>query len=292
MNMPTDTVTVEDNTDESMRDFVVTIVEQIESGELQLPTLPEVALKVRDAVEDPNGTVSQVAEAVSQDAALSARLLQVANSALYRGRVEITSLSMVISRLGSPLVRDLVIAQAMKQMFQATNEVIDTRLHDLWMHNVEVAGICRGLAPSCPGANPDEAMLAGLLHDMGTLPVLFYAEQHAELMQVDGLLDRLVEELHATIGADLLSLWNFPQALIDVVAEHENLTRDHDGPADLVDLVQVANLQSRAATPHRYSTINWMNVPAFHRLGFGADTEEIVVGDVAEMVSEVKSLFA
>jgi len=291
MNTVTDSVSVGESADAPLSEFAATIVEQIESGNLQLPTLPEVALKVRDVVENPDGTVSQVAEVVSQDAGLTARLLQVANSALYRGKVEITSLPMAISRLGCPFVRDLITVQVMKQMFQAANEAIDARLHGLWAHNVEVAGICRGLAGICPGTNPDEAMLAGLLHDIGALPVLFFAEQHEEILYIDGLLDQLVEELHSRIGADLLQLWNIPQVLIDAVVEHEHLSREHDGPADLVDLVQVANLQSRFATEHRHGPVNWMAVPAFQRLGFRDSAEEIVVGDVAESVDAVRILF-
>ncbi len=131
MNTVTDSVSVGESADAPLSEFAATIVEQIESGNLQLPTLPEVALKVRDVVENPDGTVSQVAEVVSQDAGLTARLLQVANSALYRGKVEITSLPMAISRLGCPFVRDLITVQVMKQMFQAANEAIDARLHGL-----------------------------------------------------------------------------------------------------------------------------------------------------------------
>ena len=113
---------------------------------MQLPTLPEVALRVREAVADPNISAGQVAEVLSQDAGLTARLIQVANSALYRGRAEIATLPMAIAGLGSNLVRDLVCAQVVKQMFQATNEEIDSQLRDTWTHSVEVAGVARGCA--------------------------------------------------------------------------------------------------------------------------------------------------
>ena len=80
---------------EAVEVFVTELIQDLESGQLQLPTLPEVALRVRDVVDDENASANQIADIIAQDAALSARLIQVANSPLYRGRQEIDRLSMV-----------------------------------------------------------------------------------------------------------------------------------------------------------------------------------------------------
>ena len=140
--------------------FVNELIQDLESGQLQLPTLPEVALRVRDVVDDEDANASQIAEIIAQDAALSARLIQVANSPLYRGRQEIDRLSMVVARLGNKLVRNLVTSQVMKQMFQATNDVVDQHLRAVWEHSVQVAAIARALAGSVPGVMPDQACQA------------------------------------------------------------------------------------------------------------------------------------
>ncbi len=272
--------------------FVNELIQDLESGQLQLPTLPEVALRVRDAVEDEDASANQIAEIIAQDAALSARLIQVANSPLYRGRQEIDRLSMVISRLGSKLVRNLVTSQVMKQMFQATNDMVDERLRALWEHNVQVAAIARALAGQCPGVMPDQAMLAGLIHDIGILPILYRAEEREELLQTPGLLDKLISELHTRIGGAILKHWKFPDALIAVAAEHEDLERTHSGGADLVDLVQVANLQSRIDSDHPLSQADWSRISAFQRLGLDVDVHEIELTDVAEEIDEVQKLFA
>ena len=271
--------------------FVNELVQDLESGHLQLPTLPEVALRVRDVVDDENASASQIADIIGQDAALSARLLQVANSPLYRGRQEIDRLSMVISRLGNKLVRNLVTSQVMKQMFQATNDMVDQRLRAVWEHSVQVAAIARALAGQTPGVEPDQAMLGGLLHDIGTLPILYRAEERDELLETPGLLDHLIESLHTRIGGAILKHWKFPEALVAVAAEHEDLTRDHSGPADLVDVVQVANLQSHIDTDHALSKADWSTIPAFHHLGFDVDVHEIELTDVAEEIYAVQQLF-
>ncbi len=271
--------------------FVNELVQDLESGHLQLPTLPEVALRVRDVVDDEDANASQIADIIAQDAALSARLLQVANSPLYRGRQEIDRLSMVIARLGSKLVRNLVTSQVMKQMFQATNDMVDQRLRAVWEHSVQVAAISRALASRAPGIEPDQAMLAGLLHDIGILPILYRAEERDELLDTPGLLDHLIETLHTRIGGAILKHWKFPEALVAVAAEHEDLTRDHAGPADLVDVVQVANLQSHIDSDHALSQADWSKIPAFHQLGLDVDVHEIELTDVAEEIDAVQQLF-
>jgi len=272
--------------------FVNELLEDLESGQLQLPTLPEVALRVREVVDDENANAGQIAEIIAQDAALSARLIQVGNSPLYRGRQEIDRLPMVIARLGSKLVRNLVTSQVMKQMFQATNDEIDQRLRAVWEHSVQVAAIARALAGQCPGVMPDQAMLAGLLHDIGTLPILYRAEERDELLDDPELLDQLITRLHAGIGGAILKHWKFPDTLVAVAAEHEDLGRSHDGPADLVDIVQVANLQSHINNDHPLSQAEWTQISSFHRLGLDVDVHEIELTDVAEEIDEVQKLFA
>jgi putative nucleotidyltransferase with HDIG domain len=272
--------------------FVNELIDDLESGHLQLPTLPEVALRVRDVVDDENANANQSAEIIAQDAALSARLIQVANSPLYRGRNEIDRLDMVVARLGSKLVRNLVTSQVMKQMFQATHDEVDRHLRAVWEHSVQVAAISRVLAGQCPGVSPDQAMLAGLLHDIGTLPILYRAEERSEMLETPGLLDHLIASLHTRVGGAILRHWKFPDALVEVAEQHEDLTRTHDGGPDLLDVVQVANLQSHMGTEHALGNIDWTQVAAFHQLGLDNDVDEIELTDRVEELEEVQELFA
>jgi len=272
--------------------FVAELIADLESGHLQLPTLPEVALRVRDVVEDEGVSANQIAEIIAQDAALSARLIQVANSPLYRGRQEIDRLSMVVSRLGSKLVRNLVTSQVMKQMFQATNEAVDQRLRAVWEHSVQVAAIARVLAGQCKLVSPDQAMLAGLIHDIGILPILYRAEERDDILDTPGLLDELISRLHTRIGGAILEHWKFPASLVAVAAEHEDLERTHEGEADLVDVVQVANLQSHIDTDHPLANVDWSGISAFQRMGMETDVHEIELTDCAEEIDEVQKMFS
>lgn len=273
----------------SAESLVTTLLEDLEAGRLELPTLPEVALRVRDAVEDESSSARQIAEAVSSDPALAARLVQVANSPLYRGRREVDDVQTAVVRLGRDLVRTLVTSLAMRQMFQATTEAVDRRLHALWSHSVQVAAISRALAGQ-HGLAPDRAMLAGLLHDVGALPLLVRAEEDESLLADEAAFDALVRELHPRLGEAILRSWRLPDYVVAVAAGHEDLARDPGGPPDYVDVVTVANLQSHLGTAHPLARVDWSQVAALRRLGLADDVSVVELAAESEEAREVQAL--
>ena len=169
---------------EKAEQFFAELKKAVESDRLILPTLPEVALKIRAAVEDENTSAQKIADTLTQDASLSARLIQVVNSPLYRSRNPIDNLQMAVTRMGIRLVRDLVISLAMKQIYQATSNVLDVYFRKSWNNSVEVAAISRMLATTVQGINPEQALLAGLVHNIGSLPILVLAEDDDDLFQM------------------------------------------------------------------------------------------------------------
>jgi len=256
----------------------------IEQNRITLPTLPEVALKIRDAVEKDNSTAQQIADMVTTDAALSARLLQVANSPLYRGRVPIENIQMAVTRLGQKLVRSLVVSLAMKQIFQATTDTQDKQLRKIWEQSVQVAAICRALAQSA-GLNREQAMLAGLIHSIGSLPILTMADSFPELISDPIKLDSFIEHLNPQIGKLILQTWGFSESLIKVPEFYMDPEYDGGPTADYVDIVQVARLQVMDKMDP-----GWLMAPAFRKLGIEPEVEVIEIEGVAENVEEVKQI--
>ena len=270
--------------------FFESLQTAIKENKITLPTLPEVALKVRDAVEQENVTAHQIADMVATDAALSARLLQVANSPLYRGRVPIESIQMAVTRLGYKLVRSLVVSLAMKQIFQATNDTLDVRLRSMWEQSVEIAAISRVLSQNRRHLDKEQAMLAGLIHNIGSLPILTWAESYPELMEDEAELDKLVAELTPAIGTQILEFWGFPESLVKVAAEAQNLSYDSGPQADYVDVVIVARLQALPADKVG-DMASWINVPAFLKVGLDPEVEMIEIEGVAEDIESVQAFF-
>lgn len=274
------------------------LVEQIRDdvahNRIHLPTLPEVALKVRDAVENDTADAHQVAEIVTGDQALSARLIQVANSPLYRGRVSIDNVQMAVTRMGLKLVKSLVVSLAMKQMFQATSDALDKAFRKVWEDSVEVAAIARVLAQGVDGLEPEQAMLAGLIHNIGNLPILTKVDDLLGYEASAVLIDRLSDKLSPEIGCHILSEWNFTEALANVPCECTRLDRDSAEP-DYADLVLVARLQNLVASGRQDADTGmerWPDYPAFAKVGIETEVIVLEMEGPAEEIAEVRNLLS
>ena len=242
------------------------LIQAIENDELVLPTLPEVALKVREAAEDPNISTLQLSKVIGNDAALTARIIKVVNSPLLRTSKEITDLQMAINRLGINYTCNLAIGLAMEQMFQATSDVVDRKMREMWTKSTEIAGICHVLCKQFTRLMPDQATLAGLIHQIGALPILAYAEDHNDLLADSISLNHVIEQIHPIIGDKILRTWAFPEQLAIIPSQYLDFTRD-SAKVDYVDIVQVATLQSYIGTDHPYTQLDWSKIPAFAKLG-------------------------
>ncbi len=267
--------------------FFEELKKAVETDQLVLPTLPEVALKIREAVESENSSAQQIAETLTQDASLSARLIQVANSPLYRSRTPIEDLQMAVTRLGIRMVRDLVISLAMKQIYQATSDVLDEHFRNSWNTSVEIAAICRMLASTVPGINAEQALLAGLIHNIGALPILVMAEDDDDLFQDFEALGQIIWELQGPVGELILKTWNFADPFIEVVKHSHDFDYDHTGGPTFIDLVQTALLQG-GHVPDAYAPTDWGNVPAFTKLGMDAEVNVIEIEENQEMIESTK----
>ena len=257
----------------------------LEADKIVLPTLPEVALRVRDTLEDEDAGMGDVARIITSDAALTARLIQVANSPLLRASRAIESVEAAVTRMGGDMTKNLVTSIVMEQMFQATSDATDKRLRKTWEHSTQVAAISHALAMQFTKLKPDQVLLAGLVHDIGVLPILTMAEDQPDLLQNEELLDSVIKKAHSSVGEAILQKWNFSDELIIVPAEHENLEYTHDGDANYVDVVIVANLESYSGSQHEHSDVDLSQVPAYKKLGLEPDSDVIDVEAVAEAKS-------
>lgn len=261
------------------------IIEAIHGNRIVLPTLPEAALKVRDAAEDPRSDVNRISQVIASDAALSARIIRVANSPLLRAASPILDLKMAIGRLGMQYTCSLAIGLAMEQMFQATSSLIDERLRHIWAHSTEVAGISAVLARSYTRLKPDQATLAGLVHQIGALPVLRFAEEQQRLLKDPQLLEQTITELHGELGQLILDTWGFAPELSCVPREYLRFDREPSA-VDYADIVMVANLQGLIGSNHPLTLTDWHQVGAFSRLGLDPEFNAMEVEDLSEALRE------
>ncbi|HTQ98549.1 MAG TPA: HDOD domain-containing protein, partial [Candidatus Acidoferrum sp.] len=121
----------------------------------------------------------------------------------------------------------------------------------------------------------DQAMLAGLIHDIGVLPIIALAEDYPQLLVEKSQLEHMLHSAHIEIGTAILKHWNFGDDLIAVMAHHENLQYDHEGPPNLVDLIIVSNLLSEHKAADLAQLKNLKAIPAFSKFGITAHPDAL-----------------
>ena len=272
-------------------EFLQLLKQDLENETLVLPTFPDVAIKAREAADNENTTAVELAKIINTDTALSARLLKVANSPLFRARNKIENIQIAITRMGNRVVRNLIMSITVEQMFKARSQVMAERFKKAWEHSIHVAAFSRVLAISSPHLDPEQAMLAGLIHDIGVLPILLEAEKHDYFIGNPRALDKIIDELHTDVGRLIVEHWDFPESLTEVVWEHENLFRDPQAEADYSDIVLVANLQTPSRENHKNNQDDWSLIPAFKKLRLDHDVDVIEIEGVPEKIEEVEEIF-
>jgi len=246
------------------------LVVAIDNDDLVLPTLPEVALKIRQAAEDPDISISHLSKVIGRDTALSARLIKVVNSPLLRATQEVTDLHTAITRLGTNYSSNLAIGLVMEQIFHARSDVVEQKMRDVWRRSLEVAGVSYALCRSHSQLKPDQAALGGLVHQIGVLPILTYAEDHYELLSDPLSLDHVIESIPPLLGDKLLRRWDFPEMLVNLPGQYQDLERDSER-LDYVDLVQVAALYCHKGSDHPLAAVPLSSLPAFKKLKISPD---------------------
>lgn len=265
------------------------VVDALTQDRLTLPTLPEVAMRISQATQNENTTASRLAMEIGRDPAIAVRLLRVANSSALCGGRKIDNLQQAITRLGMPLVRSLVTGLALEQLFFSRSPALKERLRRTWAHSLEVAALAQVLAVHCTVLRPELAMLAGLAHEIGALPVIRVAESFSEDLPDAAGFDRVIRNLQPRVGRMVLQAWDFPDELVEVPSKWIDFARTHEGPADYIDVVTVAALQSHQHRQGRLSGIDRARVPAFLKLDISPEVDVFEIEGVQERYEESRA---
>jgi HD-like signal output (HDOD) protein len=272
-------------------DFIRALAGELSGGKVDLPSFPEVAVRVRRILSDPKSSVDQVVRVVGSEPALAARLMRIANSAsLNRSGKTITELRTAISRIGYNMVRSASISFAMAQIRNSNKLAgLEHYLQDVWIRSTRVAAFAYVLAKACTRSriNPDEAMLTGMMHSIGKLYVLTRAAAHPELFANPAMLDEILEQWHPSIGKAILENWEFSDVMAQAVGEQEEHDRVEPEIADLSDIIAVAVLMARHAEDLAALQADLKDMPGAMRLDL---TEARMASVIKESATEVSAL--
>lgn len=275
---------------EQVMSLLKAIQEDINNGDLVLPTLPDVAHKIHAVIDKNDVSSDVIANIIATDIATASRLIRVANSPLYASNKKVNSVKTAVQRLGNLKTYQLVKSFLIQQLFQSDNPCQAQKLKAIWQHSVNVASMCRAFTMFASHLDADEAMLAGLTHQIGMLPILKYFSGLPVNRYDQSTLDCVIEMAHSTLGHLVLKAWDFPNELVMVPLEYTQFARQHNHPADYVDIVQVAFLQAVAGSHHPAAVSDWTQVQAFAKLGFQFDQTLLAEHDIAMQIDWVKSI--
>jgi HD-like signal output (HDOD) protein len=266
----------------------------MQSNSLELPTIPDVAFKIRRAIDNENTSASAIARIIQIDPSITARLIQISNSPLYMGRKKTESLPEALTRLGLKTAKDIITTFALQSVFDAKSPVIRHKMAELWAHSSYIASISAVLAHKVPGFDPDRAMLAGLIHDIGIVPILTYADNHPDIIAHPQDLVETVRKLRADIGVQIIRHWDFPEDFEDVVINAENWFRDDNKPSSYADVVMISQLHSFIGKVDAKKIPKIDTLPAYKKLSAHLDaSDSINILDAAkDEIEHVRKMLA
>ncbi len=268
--------------------FVAMLATDLSAKELALPSWPEVVVKTKVALVDEDGSERRLARLVGTEPVLAAGLLRAANSERPVDTDQASDLRTAVESLGFTRARSLAISLATTQIgnSQAIRQV-KAYVADLWQHSNQVAAIANIVAKKYTTINPDEAHLAGLLHDIGKLYVLTRAQNEPVLCDCETTLQEVMHAWHTSIGAAILESWEFSENLVAAVRDHELCDIEGTRSANLTDVISVANLLANQQRAEPRDQVDLNKVPACRRLKLHAGIS-IEIIRVAEM--EIRAL--
>jgi len=251
---------------QNVTEIVAELERNADAKKLELPSLPDIIILIQEAIDDPNKGVNHVARIIQLDPALSARLLTIANSPLYRANLQLQSLNQAIQRLGLGVTRNIVTSLILHNIFTVSSARLHNKIKALWQHSCRVAAISRVIASLTPGIQPDRAMLAGLLHDIGVLPILIYADQANTDAVNPEVLDEVIKQLSRNLGRKIIEQWQLGDDICEVPTAIDDWQRDHEGDADYADVVQIAHIHSQFGENKADDVPPLSQLPAFNKL--------------------------
>jgi len=235
-------------------DFLQALAADLSSRQISFPTFTGATIRVRTALADPAIDAERLSRAISAEPLLPARLIHIANSvAMNPGGKPVSDVRSAVMRVGHDVVRSTAVALAMEQLKAAKDvQAFHEQAEWVWRHSLEVAALAYVITRKHKRLNPDEAMFAGLVHDIGRFYLMSRAAAYPDLVEHAGELEALIQEWHPSIGQAVLHEFDLSEATQKAVAEHE----DHPAvfpPRLLVDVITFANRVALHANPPKYA---------------------------------------
>lgn len=278
--------------------FFNSFAQAYRENKLSLPSLPQVAIKLRKAMEN-EISIGDVIKILEVDAPIVAKLIQVSNSAFYASSTPIKNCHDAVTRLGLDTTRKLVMGISVKQLFQSKSPQLMAKMLELWKRSLHVSSLSFVLAQESGEVNPEDALLAGLVCDIGAIPLIHFAEQHPESYPDLNDLQSVMPYLNPPVGSLVLHTLGFDKELTDVPKYSNDWYYESEGDnLTLMDVVILAKLHSYFGTAQAKNLPLINSIPAYAKLRNGkngrlnADFSLNILSKAQQRIDAAMSMFS
>jgi HD-like signal output (HDOD) protein len=270
--------------------FVELLAKELSAGHPEVPGFPDIVMRVRRALDDPNCTVGSITKIIASEPVLAAKLIRVANSASLRpASGQIKDVRNAVARLGFKLVHSATVAFAAEQMrIVHRYESAKKRFDQIWRNSTHVGAIAYVLAKRCTKLNPDEALLAGLIHSIGTLYIISRAEEYPDLFDDEHELESVLADWYVPTGQAILQGWDFPEDIVTAVAAQLDFDHESAGGPDLADVLIVALPLPAALTSEDELAAALERTRAAARLGLTPEACLEIFDEAREQIDDLR----
>jgi len=269
------------------------LVERIKQDTLVLPTLPEVALKVRAAADDPDINLNHMSDIISQDPALSLGMLKVANNAILGRSVKVETVPQAVTRIGLRQIKSIATAMAIEQVFVSENDIVTMYMNKAWHKTIDIASVAISLMTiylkehKHTSLTLDTITLAALVHNIGVLPILTEAENHPDVFANPTFLQQAIIKLSGKVGGSITRAWGFSEEFTLLAESWSDLTV-LPSEVHYLDFIRAGaiyhNVFKNESTKEALLT-------SYTKKGILPDIDYMDCDDFTSMCEEVKAMF-
>ena len=234
-------------------------------NDLEVPSFPSIALKLRTAMQNDIG-IAEAVKIIQLDPVISAKLIEVANCPLYVSIVPVKSCQEAVKRIGLNATRSLVISLSIKNIFKSDSANIKILLKHLWKNSLYLSSLCYVLASVSKQSNPEEALLAGLICDIGAIPFLKFASNLPSDYFNEEEIIEAIPVVKGVVGSTILQKWGFAEEFILVPIKSEDWYQHSEGPLTYTDIVVLSRLHSKIGKKEAADLPAITSIPAASKL--------------------------
>ncbi len=241
---------------------------EIERGALIIPTLPEVAEKVRIACEDAETKNREIAYIISYDTSIATKLIAASNSALYKGLESTSTIEDAISRLGRNTTKSLVFYYSSKELFETPSSLLRQLFYSSWEKSLERAILAKIIAVhvNC-NLNPDTAFLCGLLFRLGDLVTYQYVSEFVDDVNELSKVQNIAEKYSVKITEKILNFWKIPTIILESIKNGGNWLYDSEQEIpNYCDVLITANVHLRMLSNNIEGMPGYRDIPALAKV--------------------------